>query len=57
MSRKQNSRIPIGEVIADLSVPVPAIRGTSPQARHHFTQADQVNQLVWASEADRPKLP
>ena len=25
---------------------------TSPQARHHFTQADQVNQLVGASEAD-----
>ena len=25
---------------------------TSPQARHHYTQADQVNQLVWASEAD-----
>ena len=24
----------------------------SPQARHHFTQADQVNQLVGASEAD-----
>ena len=25
---------------------------TSPQALHHFTQADQVNQLVEASEAD-----
>ena len=24
----------------------------SPQARHHFTQADQVNQLVSASEAE-----
>ena len=24
----------------------------SPQARHHFTVADQVNQLVAASEAD-----
>ena len=24
----------------------------SPQARHHFTQADQVNQLVRASETD-----
>ena len=24
----------------------------SPQARHHFTLADQVNQLVSASEAD-----
>ena len=29
-----------------------AIRDASPQALHHFTQADQVNQLVGASEAD-----
>ena len=29
-----------------------AIREVSPPARHHFTQADQVNQLVGASEAD-----
>ena len=29
-----------------------AIREASPQALHHFTQADQVNQLVGASEAD-----
>ena len=29
-----------------------AIRKASPQARHHFTRADQVNQLVTASEAD-----
>ena len=28
------------------------IRDASPQARHHFTRADQVNQLVGASEAD-----
>ena len=28
------------------------IRDATPQARHHFTQADQVNQLVSASEAD-----
>ena len=29
-----------------------AIRKASPQAIHHYTQADQVNQLVGASEAD-----
>ena len=29
-----------------------ALRESSPQARHHYTQADQVNQLVSASEAD-----
>ena len=31
---------------------MPTIRGTSPQALRHFTQADQVNQLVSAGEAD-----
>ena len=46
------SWVPIGEVIADLPGPVKAIREASPQALHHFTQADQVNQLVGASEAD-----
>ena len=29
-----------------------ALRAASPQARHHFTQADQVDQLITASEAD-----
>ena len=43
---------PIGDALADLDSPVKAIREASPQARHHFTQADQVNQLVAASEAD-----
>ena len=33
-------------------VPVQKIRDASPQALHYFTQADQVNQLVGASEAD-----
>ena len=37
--------IPIGEVFGDLDGPVKELR-------HHFTQADQVNQLVGASEAD-----
>ena len=32
--------------------PVKAIRDASPQARHHFTQADQVSLLVSAREAD-----
>ena len=40
-----------GEV-AGLDGPVKAIRNASPQARHHFTQADQVNQLIRAGEAD-----
>ena len=52
MERKREGLVPIGEVIADLSGPVAAIREATPQARHHFTRADQVNQLVSASEAD-----
>ena len=52
MQRKRGELVPIGEVIDDLSGPVAALRDASPQARHHFTQADQVNQLVSASEAD-----
>ena len=52
MQRQRGELVPIGEVIADLPGPVKAIRDASPQALHHFTQADQVNQLVGASEAD-----
>ena len=47
---------PIGEIVKDalsgLPVPVKAIRDATPQSLHHFTQADQVNQLVGVSEAD-----
>ena len=42
----------IGEALSGLGGPVKAIRDASPQSRHHFTQADEVNQLVEASEAD-----
>ena len=46
----------MGETMQDkrsgLDGPVKALAKSSPQARHHFTQADQVNQLVTASEAD-----
>ena len=52
MHRKRDGLVPIGEVFSDLSGPVAAIRDASPQALHHFTQADQVNQLVSASETD-----
>ena len=53
MQRQRGELVPIGEVVSSLDdVLVPAIRDDSPQARHHFTQADQVNQLVSASEAD-----
>ena len=52
MQRQRGELVPIGEVVADLDGPVKAIREASPQARHHFTRFDQVNQLVSASEAD-----
>ena len=53
MQRKRAGLVPIGEVVSGLDdVLVPAIRDDSPQARRGFTVADQVNQLVAASEAD-----
>ena len=52
MVRKRNGLVPIGEGFGNLAGPVKAIREATPQARHHFTRADQVNQLVRASETD-----
>ena len=51
MQRQRGELVPIGDAVSGLD-DVPAIRDASPQARHHFTLADQVNQLVSASEAD-----
>ena len=50
MERK-NGLVPIGEAVPGLD-DVPTIRDGSPQARRGFTVADQVNQLVSASEAN-----
>ena len=52
MQRQRGELVPVGEVIADLDGPVKAIRKTPPPAQRGFTLADQVNQLVSASEAD-----
>ena len=52
MARKRNGLVPAGEASGSLDGPVKAIHGTSPQAQRGFTQADQVNQLVSASEVD-----
>ena len=52
MVRKQGGLVPIGDALSGMGGPVKAIRDASPQALHHFTQADQVNQLVSASEAE-----
>ena len=52
MQRQRGELVPISEAFGGLGGSVKSIRDASPQARHHFTQADQVNQLVSASEAD-----
>ena len=52
MARKRDGLVPIGEAFSDLGGPVKEIRDATPQAMHHFTRFDQVNQLVEASEAD-----
>ena len=52
MQRQRGELVPVGEVFSNLAGSVKALREASPQALHHFTQADQVNQLVGASEAD-----
>ena len=51
MERKRGELVPIGGVWGGLSDPVKSLRDASPQAQYRFTQADQVDQLVWASEA------
>ena len=50
MQRKRNGLVSIGGALSELDVP--GIAADSPQARHSFTVADQVHQLVSASEAD-----
>ena len=52
MARKRDGGMDIVETLLDPLNPVQAIRAPSPQARHHFTQADQVDQLVEANETD-----
>ena len=53
MQRQRGELVPIGEVVSGLDdVLVPALREATPQARHHFTRFNQVDQLVSASEAD-----
>ena len=51
MQRQCGELVPIGEFVSGLD-DVPALREASPQARRGFTVADQVNELVAASEAD-----
>ena len=52
MQSKRDELIPVGEVVSRLDGPVAAIRDATSQGLHHFTLADQVDQLVSASEAE-----
>ena len=52
MQRQRGGLVPIGDAFSGTGGPMKAIRDASPQALHHFTLADQVNQLVEAREAD-----
>ena len=52
MVRKQGGLVPIGDALSGMGGPVKSIRETPPPAQRGFTLADQVDQLVSASEAD-----
>ena len=52
MERKRGELVPIGEVVSGLLGPLKEIHEAPPQALHHFTRFDQVDQLVGAGEAD-----
>ena len=52
MQRNRDGLVPIGTVLANLPDPVKAIREASPQAVHHFTRFDQIDQLIEAGEDD-----
>ena len=52
MQRKRSELVPTGKTLTDLDSPGKALRKASPQTRRGFTQADQVHQLVSASESD-----
>ena len=49
MQRQRGELMPIGDALADLPGSVQAL---IPPTQRHFTRADQVHQLVSASEAD-----
>ena len=52
MQRQRGELVPIGDALSGMGGPVKLIRDATPQALHHFTRFDQVNQLVSASEED-----
>ena len=51
MQRQRGELVPIGDALSGMGGPVQALI-PSRSTQHHFTLADQVNQLVEASEVD-----
>ena len=51
MQRQRGELVPIGDALSGMGGPMKALRDASLQARRGFTVADQVDRLVWASEA------
>ena len=45
MQSKRDELVPIGDAFSGMGGPMKAIREATPQARHHFTLANQVHQL------------
>ena len=53
MERKRDGFVPLGDVAETVELPGGrALPSAAPQARHHFTRLDQIDQLVGAGEAD-----
>ena len=52
MQRQRGELVPIGDALSGMGGPVKALREDPPPAQRGFTLADQVTQLVSASEAD-----
>ena len=44
MQRERSELVPIGDALSGMGGPVKSIREATPQALHHFTLSDQVNQ-------------
>ena len=53
MPHKRDGFVPLGDIAGTVELPGDrALTPAAPEARHHFTRLDQINQLVDASEAD-----
>ena len=56
MQRQRGELVPIGDALSGMGGPVQALREASPQARHHFTVADQVKAQNQSSRHGPPSV-